>query len=284
MTYREDRARFDRTHPYQTIMAGGAEFRFLRTGDPYAPALVLLNGGTNTSELWMPYLEAELGHIQIISFDYPMEFPDNQSLMTGLHSFFHVLGLEKPILMGASYGGMAAQLYVQRYPDEVGGLILCASAGLDRETIRQIRRKYFFAPLLVQYLKRCNYEKVKPKLIHSALKQTAAESPEHQAYARDMMETIFDHYPREKDAHITGLMADLMNQTPLIPADLARLKGRILLILPEEDFFTPELQQNLTALMGKPRMCIVRGGHLSTVLRADEYIQEIRLFLKDLGY
>ena len=36
--------------------------------------------------------------------------------------------------------------------------------------------------------------------------------------------------------HISGLLADLMNQTPVTAADFAALKGRILLILPNQDF------------------------------------------------
>ena len=34
------------------------------------------------------------------------------------------------------------------------------------------------------------------------------------AYARDMFETIFKDFQQAKDMHITGLLADLMNQTP----------------------------------------------------------------------
>lgn len=57
------------------------------------------------------------------------------------------------------------------------------------------------------------------------------ESEEQIAYARDMFETIFKDYTKEKDVHISGLLADLMNRTPVTEADFRELKGKILLIL-----------------------------------------------------
>ena len=38
--------------------------------------------------------------------------------------------------------------------------------------------------------------------------------------------------------HISGLLADLMNQKPVTEADFAALTGRILLILPDQDILT----------------------------------------------
>ena len=43
------------------------------------------------------------------------------------------------------------------------------------------------------------------------------------AYARDMFETIFKDF--QQDVHITGLLADLMNQTPVTEADFRALKA-----------------------------------------------------------
>ena len=64
--------------------------------------------------------------------------------------------------------------------------------------------------------------------------------------------------------HISGLLADLMNQTPVTAADFAALKGKILLILPDRDFFSEKMQQDLIKLMHDPEISYVSGGHLST--------------------
>ena len=97
-----------------------------------------------------------------------------------------------------------------------------------------------------------------------------------------MFETTFKDYKQEKDVHISGLLADLMNQKPVTAADFASLEGKILLILPDQDFFSGKMQEDLIKLMHWPRIVYVSGGHLSTVLKAENYIRAIRDFLGSL--
>lgn len=70
-----------------------------------------------------------------------------------------------------------------------------------------------------------------------------------------------------------------MNQTPVTAGDFADLAGKILLILPDQDFFYEKMQADLVKLMHDPQIAYVSGGHLSTLLKADEYIRTIREFL-----
>ena len=128
----------------------------------------------------------------------------------------------------------------------------------------------------------CNYEKLKPRLIQSGMSHLRNESTEEAAYARDMFETIFKDFQQAKDVHITGLLADLMNQTPVAEADFRALKGRILLILPNQDFFSGQMQQDLIKLMQDPQIVYVSGGHLGTVLKAGDYVREIEKFLEGM--
>ena len=79
--------------------------------------------------------------------------------------------------------------------------------------------------------------------------------------------------------HISGLLADLMNQKPVTAEDFAALEGKILLILPDQDFFSGKMQEALIRLMWEPEIRYVSGGHLSTVLKAEDYIRAIRAFL-----
>ena len=74
-----------------------------------------------------------------------------------------------------------------------------------------------------------------------------------------------------------------MNQTPVTAADFAALQGKILLILPDQDFFSGKMQEDLIRLMHNPKISYVSGGHLSTVLKADAYIQTIHEFLRTIG-
>ena len=152
---------------------------------------------------------------------------------------------------GTSDGGMAAQVYVQKYPGETGGLVLISTGGLDANTLKSLKRQYFFAPRALWYLKHCNCEKLKPKLIRLGMSHLRGEGSEEAAYAQDMFETIFRGYRQEKDDYFSE-----NNAAGPHPPD---------------------------ALMHEPRITYVSGGHLTTVLQAEKFIETIRAFLPSLG-
>ena len=283
MLFSEKLKPFMEAHPCRVMDVDGARFRYVLSGGVGGRTLVLLNGGMNTLEMWLDYVDAlSVEEQQVLLFDFPQELRTNQALVAGMHAFFRRLGVKKPIFIGASDGGMVAQVYVQKYPGEAGGLVLISTGGLDEQTLKSLKRKYRLAPVMLWYMKHCNYEKLKPRLIKAGMSHVRNESAEEIAYARDMFETIFRDYQQEKDVHISGLLADIMNQKPVTAADFAALKGRILLILPDQDFFSGKMQQDLIRLMHEPRISYVSGGHLSTVLRADEYVRTIQAFLQTL--
>ncbi len=281
MSYLEELKEFKATHTYNSITVGGGTFRYVLSGKKDGKTLVLLNGGMNTLEMWMGYVDPLSKDYQVLLFDYPQEFPTNQELVKGMHEFFHKIGITQPIFVGASDGGMVSQIYVQKYHGEAGGLILISTGGMDAATIKSLKKKYFLAPLMLFYMKHCNYEKLKPRLIKAGMGHIRNESEAQVSYAREMFETIFKDYKKEKDLHISGLLADLMNQTPVTKSDFSELKGKILLILPNQDFFSGEMQKNLIQLMHNPKIKYVSGGHLSTILQADDYVRTIDEFLKE---
>ena len=126
--------------------------------------------------------------------------------------------------------------------------MLISTGGLDANTIKSLKRQYFFAPLALWYLKHCSYEKLKPKLIRLGMSHLRGEGPEEAAYAQDRFETIFRGYRQEKD-----------------------------------DYFSEKMQRDLIRLMHEPRIAYVSGGHLTTVLQAEKFIETIRAFLPSLG-
>lgn len=277
--YSEKLKSFTSTHPCEYITVEGASYRYILSGNENGKTLVFLNGGMNTLEMWMDYVDGLSDICRVLLFDYPQELPTNQVLVTGMHAFFETLGIKDPVFVGASDGGMVSQIYVQKYPGEVGGLVLISTGGMDANTLKSLKKKYFFAPLMLWYMKHCNYEKLKPRLIKAGMSHIRNESEEEITCARDMFETIFKDYKQEKDVHISGLLADLMNQKPVTEEDFAALAGKILLILPDQDFFSAEMQKDLIRLMHDPQIAYVSGGHLSTVLKTDDYIRSIREFV-----
>ena len=122
MLYSEKLKSFQAAHPCETITVCGAQCRYILSGENIGRTLVFLNGGMNTLEMWMDYVEGLSGDCRVLLFDYPQELRTNQELVAGMYAFFQKLGIENPVFVGASDGGMVAQIYVQKYPGETGGL------------------------------------------------------------------------------------------------------------------------------------------------------------------
>ena len=149
MLYSEKLKLFTAAHPCENITVNGARFRYILNRKENGKTLVFLNGGMNTLEMWMDYVDGLSGDYRVLLFDYPQELRTNQELVTGMHAFFKELGIEKPIFVGASDGGMVAQIYVQKYPGEAGGLILISTGGMDANTLKSMKKRYFLAPLML---------------------------------------------------------------------------------------------------------------------------------------
>ena len=282
MTFEERFSDFRKTHPYKSVHASGAEWRYLLTGNSDSYTLVFLNGGMNISEMWMDYIEQLADEYQLLMFDYPMEKTTCEDLASGIIELFKTLEIHKPILVGASFGGLLAEIIARKSEGLVKGLVLLSTGGLDKNTIKILKRKYFLAPLMLKYMEKCNYEKLKPKMIKTGTSHAKHEPLEVQAYVRDMFSVLFASYTKEKDLHATGLLLNLFQVKPMVPEDFAYLKGKVLLMLPKQDFFTPRMQDNLIALMQEPEIIYIEGGHLGTVLKVEQYSKTIRDFTSEL--
>lgn len=111
------------------------------------PALILLHGGPGADHsIYKPAFGAALGDIcQIVHYDHRGSgrsdngTPADWTLerwADDLAALCDVLGLDRPIVFGASFGGFVAQAYATRYPDRLSALILSNTAArVDFEAI-----------------------------------------------------------------------------------------------------------------------------------------------------
>ena len=57
MLYSEKLKPFSAAYPCRNITVGGAHYRYILAGPEGGETLVFLNGGMNTLEMWMDYVE-----------------------------------------------------------------------------------------------------------------------------------------------------------------------------------------------------------------------------------
>lgn len=145
------------------------------------PALILLHGGPGADHsIFKPAFSALNDLCQIIYYDHlgngrsDTGTPEDWSLARwgdDVKGLCDALGLERPIVYGASFGGFVAQSYATRHPDHARGLILAATtAKMDFEAVfaaferlggpdlGALARAYWTAPtaeLRATYAERC---------------------------------------------------------------------------------------------------------------------------------
>ena len=280
MTFGEELNRFSSKYPYQKIMIDGVTVRYVLAGKKENPAIVFLNG-LDMQEMWIRYVDALQDTCCALMVEYPVVWDTNQKMVEGLHVLIGSLGLEKPVIIGGSDGGALAQLYTYRYPENVSGMILITTITIDSDYVRNIKKIAWMTPLMKLKLRMSHWEKLKKKIVEMATGYFRNEGEQEEIYGRTFFDAVTaDPAYKNKYIHAVGLVGELGGKyAPFEKDAFAFLKGKVLLLLPEQDIFTAEDQQRLIAAMTEPQVKMMQGGHLACVMRAQEYIDEIRAFL-----
>lgn len=115
----------------QGLVASGATMR-------ERPTIILLHGGPGADHsIHKPAYDALSEFAQVIYIDHrgngrsAQSDPEHWTLAQwgdDLHAFCEALDIQKPVVMGTSFGGFVAQSYATRYPEHVGKLILISTA------------------------------------------------------------------------------------------------------------------------------------------------------------
>ncbi len=117
-----------------------AGYQFAPAGDLVMerPTIVLLHGGPGMDHMvFKPAFDRLSQHAQVIYYDHrgcgrsddgPPDLWHMDQWADDVAVFVDQLGLDRPILLGTSFGGMVAQRFAAKYPDAAGGLVLMSTA------------------------------------------------------------------------------------------------------------------------------------------------------------
>jgi pimeloyl-ACP methyl ester carboxylesterase len=115
--------------------------------------IVFIHGGWADHRMWEPQVEALAEDYEVITYDvrghgrtggsaearYTVELfaADLRALIDGL-------GLDRPVVCGLSLGGMIAQTFAARYPEELRGVVLADTAVSARLTLTDTLQTVLF--------------------------------------------------------------------------------------------------------------------------------------------
>ena len=112
-TFTEEYNEFLTTHKFTSVNAGGLDFEIIDSGSG-SRTVVFLNG-VDMYQFWIKYVCALEKNNRVVMMKYPLKVWKNTEMAATLEALFTKLGIDSPILVGISDGGVLAQLYAKLY-------------------------------------------------------------------------------------------------------------------------------------------------------------------------
>jgi pimeloyl-ACP methyl ester carboxylesterase len=265
---------FRARYPVREATVAGTRWRYTDTGAGES-AMLLLSGAACIAEISWASIEHYAGQHRVIAPDYPA-LDTMAALVDGVAGLLDQLGVKRAHVLGGSYGGLVAQVFVRRHPDRAATLILSHTLLPDREasarTAGSVRWMRWLPAAVLRALMKRQLGKLFP----------ANQQPEV-ALSRALLADVVDH--RLTKGQIVSLvmrLVDLGMNYSFTPDDLRAWPGRVLLLMADDDPATPpRLRQAMAAMYPRaPVRIFSGGGHLTSLLKQGEYFAAVDDFLK----
>ena len=246
--FREEYKAFLREYPYKTIEVDGVTIRYQRGGKEGAPTVLFFHG-LEMQEMWMPYALHFCEKNGFLIYEYPFFTVKLEEQIEFLRKLLDKLGIEEVILLGASDGGVNAQMFAKKYPEMVKAMILTTTLTLDSDYIRNIKKEWIKGPIMINLMKIMPAKTLMKQLIKLSPKFLEYETPENKAYGISFYETVAsDLQYKKRFIHSYTCVFMLRNCEYFKKEDFAYLHGRVQILVPEHDVFKKEDQEILAAL------------------------------------
>lgn len=249
------------------------EWRYLRGGPEAtgggARTVLLLGGALGIAEFGFPLIEALEREFRVIAPDYP-PLASAAATVDGLVRILDAERLGRVAVHGGSFGGLLAQVLARRAPGRVGALVLShtsAPQGPGAAAAMSLRMLGLLPARAIR------------ALLDRRLGQMmdAADPFYHEAFRAGLARLA----KRDLMARLR-LAADLQSSR-FAAAELDGFSGRTLILESDDDPMIAEAARSaLRDLHPGAEVHQFHGtGHLSTILRPEEYNERVIRFLRE---
>ncbi len=268
--------------PYQTAVVDGVKVRYQFGGKDGAPVILFFNG-LELQEMWMPYAERLGEKYRFLIYEYPFHTTNADGQIDFAAKLLKALSIEKVILIGASDGGVYAQIFAKRHPEAVLTMILTTTLTIDSDYVRDIQKERFSTPLLLCLLRLVPAKAEMNLLLKKSDGFLESESDEDKKYGRGFYEVVAsDLNYKQRFIHSFECVYMLKDYLLFKESDFEYLRGKIQVLIPEKDMFKKEDQERLAELFKKldAEILTVPGGHVGFLVQSDHYIDLMEKFLE----
>ncbi len=268
--------------PYQIAVIDNVKVRYKYGGKDGAPVILFFNG-LEMQEMWMPYAERLGEKYRFLIYEYPFHTTNADEQIDFAAKLLKALSIEKVILIGASDGGVYAQIFAKRYPESVLTMILTTTLTVDSDYVRDIKKERFSTPMLLLLLRLVPAKTEMKLLLKKSTGFLECESEEDRKYGTGFYETVASDLGYKWRFIHSFKCVYMLKDYPLFKeSDFEYLRGKIQVLIPEKDMFKKEDQNRLADLFGKldAEILTVPGGHVGFIVQSEYYIDLMEKFLE----
>ncbi len=263
---------FRATHPTTTRVLQGTTWEYIACGRG-TQSVLILPGLLGLGEMTFQHIQGLEDQYRVIAPSYPFSLMTMAQLVDGIATILQAEGIGQTHVLGGSYGGMVAQVFVRRHPERVDRLVLAHTGGPKRERAAQNRRVIAIMRWLPMGVLR--------RMVRLATRTSLKAAPEHipfwTAYGDEMIArlTKADLISRYRIA------ADFDATSQFTPHDLDSWHGRILILEGDDDpIAEAPARQSLRTAHPRAEIHTFHGtGHIASIAKVDDYVAVIKSFL-----
>jgi pimeloyl-ACP methyl ester carboxylesterase len=265
-------ADFRRSFPEKVIRDGAATWRYRVIGTA-SPVLLAIPGGELVNDLGFEFALALSGCRRIVYPAYP-RVDSMEELASGLRAILDAENINQAAILGASFGGALAQVFVRKNPERISHLILSNTGVPLRYLVPSVRIFNGIARALPWAVTSALLRRSMPKVLDPASKDRAFWS----AYIDEMLST------RVTKADLLAnfrIQLDYHRRFYFTPQDLKNWHGKVLIAESDTDVIGPRRRQALRQTYPNAEVYTYHnGGHATMFLRFDEYLAMVKRFLE----
>jgi pimeloyl-ACP methyl ester carboxylesterase len=259
--------------PFRQLNNDGADWPYLineRSGE----TLLLLSGALSIPDIsWLTISHFAQAY-RVIAPAYPA-VNTMEALVDGIAAILQHEGVKQAHVLGGSYGGFVAQVFVRRHPGLTRSLVLSHTFPPDPANVKTIQKMARWMPLLPEGMLRWLMGRRLGALM-------PAKTPEVSLFHAMFKELL---YLRLKKVDLLSTVYRTVDYYTheFTPQDLVGWPGKVLLVMADDDPGTPDsVRHAMSTLYPGARLHLFHGtGHSTSVLKEQEYQEAIGQFLKE---
>jgi 3-oxoadipate enol-lactonase len=263
---------FRRKHPKRSLSVGSTEWTY-RVAGSGTEGLLALPGALGGSEGLAPLLQHLADDYHLLFVEYPV-VSGLDDMLAGLSEILRREGIGRTALLGGSFGGMVAQAFLLRFPEETSRVLLSATGPPDPRRARtneRFLRLLRFIPMGVVR-----------SLLRLGIKKLTTRVPRDRELWRGYYSKALDGLTRERLRSLYRVSMDFDREYSGRSAALESWPGEMVLIEGSEDRVASKKSRDaLKAAYPRAETVTLQGaGHGVSLERPEEWRDAVTRFMK----